>query len=153
LHISPMTLPDMPRSTGAITKLEGKGTLWYNYWWSASVNERNGILSTLSTPTDTTVLKRIRETLEDLYGERLKGTVLYGSRARGDFSEDSDIDLLVLLEGPVDFGAELRAVVDALYDLQLEISISIEALPVDVESFESRRWPLFQEASEEGVRL
>ena len=133
--------------------LEGEGTLCYNYQQLASVNERNGILSNPSTPTDTTVLKRIREVLDDLYGERLKGVVLYGSRARGDFDEDSDIDVLVLLEGPVDFGSELRVVVDALYDLQLEISIAIEALPVDVESFESRRWPLFRQASEEGVRL
>ena len=110
-------------------------------------------MSNPSTPTDTTVLKRIREILDDLYGERLKGVVLYGSRARGDFDEDSDIDVLVLLEGPVDFGSELRVVVDALYDLQLEISIAIEALPVDVESFEFRRWPLFRQAGEEGVRL
>ena len=53
-------------------------------------------------------IQAIRDTLNELYGARLKGVVLFGSRARGDVDDDSDLDLLVLLEGPVDFGTELR---------------------------------------------
>jgi predicted nucleotidyltransferase len=99
------------------------------------------------------VIDRIRSILADLYGERLAGLVLHGSRARGDFDEDSDIDLLVLLEGPVDFGAELRAIVDALYEVQLDLPVAIEALPASRESFREEIWPLYRTASAEGVRL
>jgi uncharacterized protein len=38
--------------------------------------------------------------LRTRYGDRLERFVIFGSRARGDASEESDIDLLVLLEGP-----------------------------------------------------
>ncbi len=102
---------------------------------------------------DRALLGRIRGALSNLYGDRLKGIVHYGSRARGDFDEESDIDLLVLLEGPVDFGVELLAIVDALYDLQLEIDVPIEAFPADADTYETSSWPLYQKASEEGIRL
>ena len=35
-----------------------------------------------------------------IYGNSLRGIILYGSCARGDFSSDSDIDVLVLLNVP-----------------------------------------------------
>lgn len=35
-------------------------------------------------------------------GARLKRVLLYGSHARGDHRPDSDYDILVVLEGPVD---------------------------------------------------
>ncbi|MBV9993231.1 MAG: nucleotidyltransferase domain-containing protein [Alphaproteobacteria bacterium] len=48
------------------------------------------------------ILARIKSELEALYGARLKRVLLYGSRARGDHHEDSDYDILVVLEGPLD---------------------------------------------------
>jgi predicted nucleotidyltransferase len=44
------------------------------------------------------VLKVLAERLLDRFGEQLLGLLLFGSVARGDWTEDSDIDLLVLLE-------------------------------------------------------
>lgn len=102
---------------------------------------------------DEAFIARVRGILEGLYGERLDGLVLHGSRARGDFEEDSDIDLLVLLEGPIDFGAELRTIVDSLYEVQLDTGVAIEALPADRAAFEKGAWPLYRKASEEGIRL
>lgn len=43
------------------------------------------------------LLCRIKTKLQATYGSRLKGVMLYGSEARGEATEDSDIDLLVLL--------------------------------------------------------
>src|SRR5260370_30917322 len=44
--------------------------------------------------------------------------ILYGSRARGDSAADSDWDLLVLLDGPVD-NKRADAVRDRIYELEL----------------------------------
>ena len=53
---------------------------------------------------------RLKDFLYEEYGARLRGVVLYGSEARGEATPTSDIDVLVLLDGPVRFGEELRRV-------------------------------------------
>ena len=57
------------------------------------------------------VTSPVREALEEMklllvriYGERLRGVYLYGSHARGEATEDSDVDVLIVLDGPVSFG-------------------------------------------------
>jgi predicted nucleotidyltransferase len=47
---------------------------------------------------DDPILKRFRAALDEMYGERLERVVLFGSRARGDASEDSDYDVAVFLK-------------------------------------------------------
>ena len=66
-----------------------------------------------------TILTELRERLEALYGERLDRLVLFGSQARGDAEPDSDIDVLVVLKGEVDWGREIQTVVPVTADLCL----------------------------------
>lgn len=97
-------------------------------------------------------LNRVKERLRELYGPRFRGLVLYGSVARGDADEDSDIDLLCLLEGPVDMVDEIRPIVKALSRLQqeyLDRVISVKA--VDISDFEEGANPLVIEAKKEGI--
>ncbi len=44
--------------------------------------------------------------------------ILYGSRARGDAHDDSDYDLLVLIDGQVDMQIE-QVIIDKLFPLEL----------------------------------
>jgi predicted nucleotidyltransferase len=95
----------------------------------------------------------IRPRLEAVFRDRLRGVLLFGSEARGEADEDSDLDLLVLLEGPVQLGKDLETIVEALYPLQVEIERPIHALPVPVETFEAGEYGLYREAKREGVAL
>ena len=63
-------------------------------------------------------LRDLKVRLVALFGPEVELRV-FGSVARGDDSEYSDIDVLVLLAGPVDHAIEER-VFDAAYDLELE---------------------------------
>jgi len=97
------------------------------------------------------LLHRIKELLQEAYGDRLQGVILYGSEARGEAEEDSDLDFLVLLEGPVDYGRELRKIIETLYSLQLEVLRPLDALPVDVKVFNAQDRTLYQNAKREGI--
>ena len=53
------------------------------------------------------ILRELKEGLEELYGARLRGVYLFGSRARGDAAVDSDIDVAVVLD---DFSSEYEEI-------------------------------------------
>jgi len=93
----------------------------------------------------------IHNRLSELYGKRLRGIVLYGSRARQNAAVDSDLDLLVLLNGPVDLGKEITTIIDAIYPLQLEIDFPIHILPVDEDRFRAQEFGLYRAAKKEGM--
>lgn len=99
------------------------------------------------------LLKRLRESLEEAFGERLKGIVLYGSEARGEATPDSDIAILVLLTGPIRLGRDLRTIIHALYPLQLEIERVIDATPVSVDVYEAGEFALYRNAKRDGLVL
>ena len=99
------------------------------------------------------VLQEIRARLARAHGDRLRGVVLYGSEARGDADADSDIDLLVLLRGPVDLGRDLETNLEAVYPLACSIGRRISAKPVSAAEYESIDCPLYRSAHREGVRL
>ena len=99
------------------------------------------------------VVEKCNHILENLYGDRLQGLILYGSVARGDADKTSDIDLLVLLEKPLDYFKELRTITDALYQVQLESEHLISAKPVDITEYENGEIQLYRNARSEGVAV
>lgn len=76
------------------------------------------------------VLGRIKKELAALYGTRLKRVLLYGSRARGDHQPDSDYDILVVLEGPLDLWPEQKKL--SAVSSELFWKTIAEGRPVDV---------------------
>jgi uncharacterized protein len=104
------------------------------------------------TAVDTQALAaRLKTHLQKAFGDRLRGVVLYGSEARHDATPESDIDLLVLLAGPVALGQDLWACIDALYPLQLEMGRPIHPLPVDAAVYEKGEYALYRNARRDGV--
>ena len=93
----------------------------------------------------------IKGALLAAFGGRLKGAVLYGSEARGGGEPDSDIDVLVLLDGPIRLGADLQTIIDALYPLQLEVCRPIHAMPVSVKAYAAGEFALYRNAKKEGI--
>jgi uncharacterized protein len=97
------------------------------------------------------LLGDIKARLAKAHGLRLVGVVLYGSEARGQSTAQSDIDLLVLLADPVDYGHDLETNLAALYPLSLEIGRRISAKPVSAREYETIDCPLYRAAHREGI--
>ena len=97
------------------------------------------------------ILKKINQILSDYYGDNFEGLILYGSMARGEAENSSDIDLIVLLKEPFNYFEELRTIVDLLYPIQLESKNLISAKPVSKEEFDSGEILLYRLAKREGI--
>jgi len=99
------------------------------------------------------ILTRCKKTLEEHYGARFAGLVLYGSMARDEAKADSDIDLLVLLNGPFDYFQELRTLTDLLYPIQLASDRLLSAKPAAVDEYKRGRLQLYRNAAREGINV
>jgi len=98
------------------------------------------------------MLRVLQERLEQLYGERLHAVLLFGSYARGTANSESDMDVLVVLQGAVDAYEEVRRMSGPVYDLELEWEQAISILPVSRDRYEESPSPLFQSVRQEGIR-
>ena len=98
------------------------------------------------------IVREFKSALQTLYGERLHGVVLYGFYARGDYDEESDIDLMVLLTdekvSPITEGFRLS---ELTMNLILEYGKAISPLPVATQKYESSLMPVYQNARREGM--
>jgi len=90
--------------------------------------------------------------LKAKYGDRIERIILFGSVARGEAREDSDVDLLVVTEDTSwDFRMQLAA---EAVDILLREGIYISAKPMDSEDFERTKETLFgRNIREEGLVL
>jgi antitoxin ChpS len=84
------------------------------------------------------VIPRVEEALESFarsarqhYGDRLRGLYLFGSRARGDFEDESDADVVVVLrDGDWRFWDEKKRVISLAFNTVLETGLYVQAWPV-----------------------
>ena len=97
------------------------------------------------------IAAKVRAGLEKLYGPRLRGVYLYGSAARDELREDSDIDIAVVLDEVTDSFAEHGRVSDLRSDLSLEYSTLVSFLIVSDEELRTGRFAVDQFIKEEGI--
>ena len=98
-------------------------------------------------------IETCKNVLAQHYGDCLRSVILYGSAARQELTDSSDIDLLVLLSQPLDYFKELRIIVDLLYPVQLEANHWISAKPADFDEFKAGINQLYRNVKREGIVL
>ena len=79
--------------------------------------------------------------------------ILFGSKARGDHEEHSDIDLLVVASKLLHWKEE-KAIVEALFDIGMEYDVIFSPLFTSVDEWENgifTEFPVYQEISRDGA--
>ena len=88
---------------------------------------------------------------QSLYGERLRQVLVYGSCARNEATEESDIDLAVVLAGDVRPGREIDRMIDIITDINLEYGVLLSVYPVSEEDYLHANSPLLINLRREGI--
>lgn len=94
--------------------------------------------------------------IKSMLGNKLSKVIVYGSYARGDYRENSDVDVMVLVKLTE---SEIKKIVpiiyDIAYDIELEKGIHISVVVKNEEQFEY--WmdtlPFYRNVSKEGVEI
>ncbi len=94
--------------------------------------------------------------LRQIYGAHLKQIILYGSYAREDNTDNSDVDIMILVDLPED---QLDMEADALSELGFDYNVKYDLwlMPIvkNINHFQywSQAYPFYANVAKEGVVL
>jgi len=69
------------------------------------------------------ILYALERELGKIFKDKLKKIILFGSYSRGDYKDESDIDVMVLVDDPNPYQYD-----DALLDIEVDLSLEFEAV-------------------------
>lgn len=98
------------------------------------------------------ILDRFRQELQREYQEKLLGMILFGSYARGDFHQDSDVDLLLLFSEGTHINHETKKVMGIAYDFILESGYFLMPM-LTTENLFDKNSPLYLNIKKEGIKI
>ena len=102
------------------------------------------------------ITQKIADEAKDRLGDKLEAVVLYGSYARGDFNDDSDIDIMIRVICTKDELENYRHILsDVASGLSLEYNVMVSVSVVDTETFHRyrRHLPYFENVEREGIKI
>jgi uncharacterized protein len=98
------------------------------------------------------VIEDVKKVIRSIIDKPFEIT-LYGSVARGEETNESDIDLLLLIDGPVDDGL-MRLIWESIYPIELERDVVISLFIESKEIWETKYATLsllFENIQREGI--
>ncbi len=100
------------------------------------------------------ILCEFRNKTKSIMGDSLKQMILYGSYARGDYGDNSDMDIMVLTELTDDRIIQIEdEIFDAAYDIELEYGVPISVNIKNEKHF--KNWvnslPYYSNIQKEGI--
>ena len=110
----------------------------------------------LSDPRISAISQKVVKAAQDTLGDKLEKVILFGSYARGDFDEESDVDLFVLADVPnedtPDWRRSIRNCLPDLWDEHdLLVCVHLTSKPIFDRYFHVM--PYYQNVVNEGIEL
>ncbi|MEL6604160.1 MAG: nucleotidyltransferase domain-containing protein [Cyanobacteria bacterium J06614_10] len=99
------------------------------------------------------VLYALKKYLQAQYRDRLSEVVLFGSYARQQATDDSDIDVLIVLEGTVNSGIEIERTSEFVAQLCLEHDLVISRFFLPKSRYQTENSPLLRNIRKEGISV
>jgi predicted nucleotidyltransferase len=97
------------------------------------------------------ILKEYRARLKEVLREDFDSMVLYGSQARGDAVEGSDIDVLCVMKKPFDYGDLILRTSEITAEISLKYEVVLSRSFASLEHYKTRQTPFLMNVRREGV--
>jgi predicted nucleotidyltransferase len=97
------------------------------------------------------LLAELKQGLAEIYGDRLKAVYLFGSYARGDYQEDSDLDVMIVLDNYKSYWDELVRSAELASDLSLEYDVTVSRMIMTEEQWKKGDLPVLWNVRAEGI--
>lgn len=98
-------------------------------------------------------LEEARNRLDEMYGDRLARVILYGSYARGEARQESDVDILVVLRDDFNLYTELKRLTRLKLSLFDPYGEYVSFQPFTETAYQDLRRPLMRNVHAEGIEL
>ena len=98
-------------------------------------------------------LKALKQYLQAQYKDRLSDVVLFGSHARQQATSSSDVDVLVVLNDPIDTSAEINRTSEFVARLCLEHNLVISRFFLSKSRYQTENSPLLRNIRKEGISI
>ena len=102
------------------------------------------------------IINEFTKSVNNLLGDRVKKIILYGSYARGDYNEDSDIDIMILTDlNDEEISEYRRKIIDIAYDMEYDNDFEFHLSPllknIDKFNYWLEALPFYMNVEKEGV--
>jgi uncharacterized protein len=97
------------------------------------------------------LLAEFKNGLVKLYGERLKAVYLFGSYARGDHNDASDVDIMIVLDHYESYWEELVRTSYLASELSLEYGVLISRTIMTEKNWREAELPIIRNVRAEGI--
>jgi uncharacterized protein len=96
----------------------------------------------------------VKKTLYQHYGSRFEEIILFGSYARNDFHDESDLDFAVVFNDfEVSPATEILKITSYTSEISVRYGMVISILPVTRQRLEKSQLPVYQSIRKEGIRI
>lgn len=82
----------------------------------------------------------------------INGILLYGSKARGDFIEESDLDILFITDSSLPRPLKFE-IYDRIFELEVKYSVTVSVVFITQSDFQIKNTGFLRRVSEEGILL
>ncbi len=100
------------------------------------------------------IAQEYKQALQELYGPQLDKLILFGSHARGDFHEESDIDFAVVLADPsMKASNEIIKSSAISFKIGLKHNVCISPILVSSQTLQTSMQGVYRDIRKEGVEI
>ena len=99
------------------------------------------------------LLGELKQVLQKIYGGRFRGLYLFGSHARGEAVDESDVDVAIVIDDIDTYWNEIERTSHLVAELALKYGVSLAPVMLREREWKEDDFPFYSNLRREGIRI